>query len=99
MSINAPKTVTFNLPAHIADLIEETRNHLPGQWEELVASAVEQFIDGKSFDACRREFECLLVDSQWGFDGPADRAEFVAPLIAALRKAHGQQVSAKAVAA
>ena len=88
MNVNALKPVSLNLPAHIADLIEETRNHLPGQWEDLVASAAEQVIDSKSFESCRREFDGLFVDSQWTFDGPADRAAFVAPLMAALRTAH-----------
>ena len=83
------KPVTFLLPGHLANLIEETRNRLPGQWEEWIAAPAN--LDIKSFDACLREFEALFVDSNWTFDGPADRAEFMAPLIVALRKAHGQQ--------
>lgn len=89
------KPVTFLLPAHIANLIEATRNHLPGQWDELVGSLAEQFLDGRSFEACCREFDYVLVDSQWTFEDPADRAEFVAPLIAALRSAHARHLASR----
>lgn len=82
------KPVIIRLPAHIADLINATREHLPGVWEEWAASPMEQSLERDSFEVCVREFDSLFVDGRWDFDGPADRAAFVAPLVAALRKAY-----------
>lgn len=82
------KPVTFELPSRLANLIEETRNHLPGQWEEWLAVPAKQSLEHDAFDDCRREFEGLFVDSQWKFDDSADRAKFVAPLHRALQKAY-----------
>ena len=92
MQNNTPsmKAVTLMLPAHIADLIEATRGQLVGQWEDWAVTAAEQALDSQSFEACRREFESLLVDSNWQFDDCEGRAQFMEPLLKALTVAYAQ---------
>jgi len=87
----ALKAVTFMVPAHLADLIEATRGQLVGQWEDWATSAAQQAVnESSSFKQCAREFESLLVDSNWEFEDADDRAQFMAPLLKALKTAHTQ---------
>ena len=81
------KEITFLVPAHVADLIAETRVQLDGAWDDWAVSAALQCLERNSLEGCLAEFDSLLVDGKRDFDDAMDRRRFMLPLNRALIKA------------
>ena len=85
MSTVPMKKVTLLVPAHIADLIEETQDTL--DWESWACSPVDQAIDNDSLAGCLGEFESLFIKESFAFENDADRNRFMGPINRAVTKA------------
>jgi hypothetical protein len=82
------RTVTLSLPAHVVDLMEATEERLGAQRADWFICMPEQYLnDNRDLARFTRDFEELYVDGAWTFDDANDRAQFVEPILPALRKA------------